>query len=503
MGPAMGCSLLYDFPEEGTTSGSGGSGGGGGGPTICAAFAPVPTLDRVAWRGEMVDPGVNDELATTGLARDTVHDVLYAYGRTRGGIGGLFTGSGRHASELYLTAIPDQGTPTLAMAARMCADVDPAFSGRVTTFLDGRAVVSGSLGFDFLLEGPGTWSIGVGDADQCATGVSVPYDPDWNYYGGAPFFALVDETSVSLDPLGVSDGGGVDVDDRDGRLAAIGVGAGQLFEQSTPDPYARYFVQRSTETSGNETFILDDHFARSPSNFVHAEAGVAVDEQGNAWFGGGSCNDGGACNDQGAFLGVLRTTGAPELIVERPGTASAVTAMAEADGTVLIGGRYDGELSMLGATLGAATSTDAFVIAMDSTSRDVLWTYPGATPTPGYDVIGHNALVDLAVLGTRDCGAVYLVGCTVPSTETNGDCAEPKVGKRGFIVKLDLGTGRELWVDDVALENPDYDLFLPTAIAAQGDHVWVAATASGKVDVAGTQVIGASPMETLVLTLSP
>ena len=156
---------------------------------------------------------------------------------------------------------------------------------------------------------------------------------------------------------------------------------------------------------------------------------------------------------------------------------------------------------MLGVTFPASSAGDAFVIAMDPHTRDVLWSYPGTSPA-GYDQTGFNSVVEVAVLGTRDCGAVYVLGCTVPSSGTQADCVVPAAGKRGFLAKLDLMSGREIWVENFVLGNPDFDFFLPTAMTAKLDKLWIAGTVSGKAAIAGTQVVGAAPQEAVVLQLS-
>jgi hypothetical protein len=132
----------------------------------------------------------------------------------------------------------------------------------------------------------------------------------------------------------------------------------------------------------------------------------------------------------------------------------------------------------------------------------VLWTWPAADGAPTYDDAGFDSVVDLVALGTRACGAVYVAGCSDPSSGSTGNCAYPGKAKHGFIAKLDLGTGQEIAIDEATLENPGYDVFLPTALAASADRVWLAASVSGKIGIAGTEIVGASPMETVVVELT-
>jgi len=501
---ANGCSFLIDFPEEGSGAGPLGGGplGGGGGGEVCEDFAANPTLEKTTWRSEMRAPDEDDDIATTGLAR--YGDQLYAFGRTKDGLADLFTGSSTDVRELYLVRIPDQGPATLAMGATACNYSDGGLAGRITALSDGSIVVSGMLGIDPVFPAPGTWSFALGDTPVCSPGTSAPLLSPVEEFGGDPFFAKIEAANIFTNvPQVGSDGLGLDVDQRKKFITAIGVVKGQAFNATFTNLDHRYFVQRSTEMSGDTTYVLEDHFHDYHQTARFGEAGVAVDEDGNGWFGGGSCDDAATCGDQGAFFGVLPPDEAPELIVERPGTPSAITVVRFADDRLVFGGRYDGTLSMLGATLPPASSTDAFVMVMARDNREILWTYPGTTAEPGYERIGFNVVTDLAVMGDRDCGAVYVLGCTVPGGGSAAECVVPLGGKRGFIAKLDFTTARELWVDDIALENPNYDFFLPTAMTAQGNRLWLAATVNGQVAVAGTQIEGAAPQETLVLELSP
>jgi len=158
---------------------------------------------------------------------------------------------------------------------------------------------------------------------------------------------------------------------------------------------------------------------------------------------------------------------------------------------------------MLGTTLPESGSMDAFVIAMNPTDREVRWTYPSASTPAGYDTQGYNTVADVAWLGTRECGAVYLLGCTVVGGGSDAACVTPALGKRGFLVKLDLGTGEEVWREDFAMANPGFEFFFPTALTANADAVWLAGSAFGQITIAGTQINAAAPMETFVLKLSP
>ncbi len=185
-----------------------------------------------------------------------------------------------------------------------------------------------------------------------------------------------------------------------------------------------------------------------------------------------------------------------------PGTASAITAMDLADNVVVIGGRYQNSLQLLGSQLPEATASDAFVIALDASSQDVLWAYPTAETGATFDQAQWEAVVDLAILGVKDCGAVYIAGCSVLASVAGPNCVDPAGGKRGFVIKLDLATGQELWVESIPLENPAYDIFLPTALRAFDDKVYLAASTFGSVSLAGGTFDGTGPMESLVLELT-
>jgi hypothetical protein len=503
---AASCSLLLDFPEEGMLAGGsdagaspgGGDVGGGGSFPICPDFAEAITVDKTTWRGEMQDPMPDYYASTTGLER--FGNKLYVYGGSHAPFESVFTGTEQGLHELYLIEIPDGQPAELAASVTACG-LETGLSGRITALSTGDVVISGSIGVDTFLWGPGNWSFSVG-GPNC--GQVAPFVLPSQIFNGAPFFAKVTDTDVlPLVPDAGSDGLGIDVDQRNGYVAAIGVTKGKLFESNAENADHRYFVQHSLECCADVTFVLDDHFMDYQASDNQGGAGIAVDEDGNAWFGGGSCNDQIDCDDQGAFFGVMPPNDGPEMIVERPGTRSTITTVRFADDRLLIGGRYDGELEMLGKSLPPSSADDAFVMAMDRDTRDILWTWPAAEGDPGYDRAAFNSVVDIAVLGDRDCGAVYVLGCTVPGGGSTAECATPKAKKHGFLAKLDFTTGGVVWSQDIQLENEDFDFFLPTAITAQGERVWMAATLNNSVTLAGTQVSGAQSGETVVFELSP
>jgi outer membrane protein assembly factor BamB len=497
-----GCSFLLDFPDERATGGTGAGGAGGADGAICEAFAAPLTVDRTAFTAVMRQPMDGAELRTTGLAFNPLGPELFAYGYTMAGLEGLFTGSQTNVRELFLTRIPDQGTTSLAMGAVACNYTTDARSGRIALLSDGRPLVTGTLGFDTLIQGPGTWSLATSDVDQCMTApLTVQVQPGLEW-GGAPFFGLVDTTSVNANVAMGADGVGLDADQRGKQVAVIGIASGQVYDDATLDGREYFFLQHSDEMGADVTFVLDEHFSEYHQP-PFGEAGIAVDDEGSAWFGGGSCDVSLDCSDSGAFFGKLPAAGTPELIVERPGTPSAIAAIRFADDTLVLGGHYAGTLSMLGAELPGTTSVDAFVLAVDPKTREVRWTYPGTTASPGYERTGFDTVVDLGVLGEQQCGAVYVLGCIVPGGGADAECVTPAPSKRAFLAKLDLATGREIWVEDIVAENPSFDFFLPTALTASTGRVWLAATVNGQFDVAGLLVDGAAPQETVVLELSP
>lgn len=301
-------------------------------------------------------------------------------------------------------------------------------------------------------------------------------------------------------PLDPSDGRGIDIDSYPPFLGSIGVVVGAAFDASeVTGTQPKFFVQRSTESTTDDTFVLGNHI--QPVNTENVDGAVAVDERGTVWFGGGSCEAQFPCAEYGAFLGYLATTGSPTMLVERPGAASAITSMDVIDGVLVVGGRYTGALEMMGASFPEATGYDAFVMAIDTVTEDLLWSYPQAGDDIGYDPALFDTVVDLAALGGRDCGAVYVLGCEVASTTSDPDCVFPETGKSGFILKIDVTTGARVWSQVMELANPGFEFFVPTAITASEDKVWLAATVLGQLDIAGGTVIGAAPQESVVVQI--
>ncbi len=513
------CSFLLDFPKEGGAGGSAGTGGAGGAPgPTCDAFAKAPTLAQTLWNGTIASPVAGDQIVTRGLARDPTNNAIYAYGRTRDGLTGLMNApspAGSGTSELFLVSIPPNGAPTLAMSAQSCdAANEPAVAGRMTVFhSDGRQIVSGAIGEN--AAGATTWSLSTSGND-CGTPQALMVSGEQFSLAGVPFFALVAGATLTPNLANNADGYALDVDDTAspdgmvGNIAAIGVASGIPFGTNA-DPFAStFFLQRSTETTMDETFILPDLFQNDHSIAGAAngddpypqEAAIAVDDDGTAWFGGGACKDSKSCTDEGAFIGTLGRSGVPKVLISRPGATSTVTAIDIADHVVVVGGRTEGSLQLLGAQLPPATGVDAFVIAIDAKTQMPIWTYPGATATPGFQTDAWESVVDLSALGTRSCGAVYVAGCSVPSGAPNPNCALPTKGQHGFIAKLDLGTGKEIWVNEILVANPATDLFLPTALRAVGDDVLLAATSLGSQTVAGGAIDSPGTMSTFVLRLT-
>ncbi len=510
---AGGCTFVLSFPilEGGQNAGGNGGEGGAGGsepPPICDAFASTPGFNKVAIKASPDNPDFT-RIRTSGLARGEATNTLYVYGSTSGGLAGHFPTAFDYSVALFLLAVPDVGDPALRFSAQPCAELIEGVSGRMTLFGDElRQVVGGSLGFDF--ESPGTWSLTDSGASNCGSTPLTILGSGNYYYVGHPFFALVAPGSVGPSFAGASapgaapdapsDGIGLDVDGSSPYLGSIGVASDSVFDGPDAGIYNKFFIQRSTESSADETFLLDDHYQPIYTE-RRTEAAVATDDDGTVWFGGGSC-DQYFCDVQGAFVGKLATSGPPSFLAEFPTTSSGVSAMSLSDHVLLLGGRYTGVLSMLGATLPEATTDDAFVMALDTATEDVLWTYPSADVEPSFSRAGFNTVIDLVALGERDCGAVYVLGCSAPGDVGNPDCVVASPGKTGFVVKLDISTGREVWVQEVELENPGFDFFLPSAITASEDRVWLAATLLGSVQLAGGTVSGDMPQESVVVELS-
>jgi hypothetical protein len=245
---------------------------------------------------------------------------------------------------------------------------------------------------------------------------------------------------------------------------------------------------------------LSDLFVDTSTPHDSWSGAIAADEVGNAWFTGSSCPATGGCGGPQLFFG--RTSfqdPSPTVLVQSAGGASAGTALRYFQGELLLGGRYASSLPLLDATLPSAAGTVPFVAAIDPKSQHVKWSFPDAFAISGFDPQRWYSVVDLAAAGTPECGALYVIGCSAPPTATVLDCATPEPGKTGFLTKLDLATGQPIWTEEIALGDPATDTFVPTAITASSDHVWVASTFSGAATGWGMSLVSGPSKESTVL----
>lgn len=502
---AAGCSLLVGFPEE-VAQGGGGSGGGNvGGASTCE--------DHPSALVHLGAPTPDDVVFVSGLAA-TSSDV-YAFGLSSSGIAGLNLPIGA-SSQLFVAGFGAAGDGLHAVLS--ASNCDPAVaanrpvSGRVTTRADGSLVISGGLAAGGMPMEAASWGLGPGSDDAC---LSDPVSVQSSAGGGfVPFFALVtdlDANDTLLTELADgADGQTLDIDRRtpsgvgDGRVAGIGVGQGPLFFNGPTAASSVYFLRRSHDLQADdETVLLPTQYTNVYDLPYAVAGGVAVDDAGTVWFGGGSCAAAGGCDPQ-AFVGRWAEGAAtPTVLAERPGTTSAVAAVAEAGGVVLFGGRYqDTPLALLGATLPAPDLSDPFVLAVDAASDEALWSWP--TAGAAIDRGGWNAVSDVVTASDDGCGAVvYVVGCTTPAAPSQLDCKMPEPGKTGFVVKLDRKTGAELWRAEVALEDPVGDMFVPLALASEGGSVYLAAAVHGALDLSDLHLPKRAEPEALIVRLAP
>lgn len=480
-----GCSFLVSFPEE---QGEGGAGG------ACVDPEWVLIVEDVIFTAA---PGSSDDVALLGgLAWSDQIGGIYAFGSTTAFLEGHDLPPSQTHTLFLVSAYEDHDSEIVMTAAACEAVSGNPFARRLALLSDGRVVVSGTLPTAEI--GPATWGISPGEADACSSAETVsPVTGENN--GTVPFFALLTDgdpdNSLLFNPAGASTGIALDIDARAGHVAGIGVARGQVFEQMSDS--LRFFVQRSTESTPDETFVLAELFANDYEFPALLSAAVAVDDEGTAWFGGGTCPQAAGCDPE-AFLGRLAASSSDPDIIERADQPSTITALEIGDGLLLGGGRYQGALQLLDVSLPQADDFDPFVFAMDLASQSIVWTYPG-DDSSSLQRAGWSAVTGLATLGDRDCGgAVYVIGCTDPDAE---DCSIAKPGKRGFIVKLDLADGTELWATEIDASPPA--LFLPTAITSATDRLWIAATLRGEIDVAGYTLTTGAASEAAIFRVTP
>ncbi|NUO49080.1 MAG: hypothetical protein HOV80_09515, partial [Polyangiaceae bacterium] len=140
--------------------------------------------------------------------------------------------------------------------------------------------------------------------------------------------------------------------------------------------------------------------------------------------------------------------------------------------------------------------------------KNTLWGWPRDASL--LDRSLYEAVVDIAVVASPGCaaeGSVYVAGCIVGPGATTRTCLRPYLDadKRSFLVKLELSTGAEQWVQVYEPQDTMTGLFLPTAIDADPTGLWVAFNLQGNADVPGIGVIagGQGTVEGKLIRFSP
>ncbi len=506
-----GCSLVLDFPKESFGGGGGDAGGGGagGGSSACFGGGTGPVASEVYWQGIPKIAGSAEVVATTGLAYGDTQKLLVMYGTTSNGLQTFDLPVGT-TNQIFAVGRYDNGTTALLTAGFACST--PTFGGPFQA--ETRRVASdpeelqlfavGSLPTDDT--GNSQWSITSDGSDTCfgADDVEVTAEataPEEN----VPFLTSVDTMSALTSPLNESEGVVVDVAASRPLDTVVVTGYAHGVVLGEPQAATVFFLSMVVGFDELTNIVLPTLFVDADDASRAWPGGLALDDTGTAWFGGASCAMAGGCGGPQVFFG-RAASGDTEatMLVERPGgVGSAATTVRHRDGRVVVGGHYSGDLTFGAATLPNASAPVPFVAAVDSATDAVLWTWPAADGPTGAAADLYASVVDLAISGTKDCGAVYVLGCVSPASVGFRDCATIEPGKTSFVTKLDLATGAQLWTETVALGDPVTDLMMPTAIVSADDRVWVAATFTGTFEAWGQHLESGTSRESVVLRLEP
>ena len=411
-----------------------------------------------------------------------------------------------------------------------CDSVDGySFTGSAA-WLGDAPVISGFVSAS--AQGPAPYSVTPGSGNLCPGGsFSVDARPE----GGSlnPYVARLDKEAlggVIFDFWGAAQAPTFDVAARAGVplgdgtngevIATIGVANGDVYDITEGSTELRYYLTRYTSglTLLDRSSILLGVAANTegfPGTPEH-HAGVTIADDGAVWATGLDCPNGASCagtgklfvsrwDPGGANVSLLGVAGDP---TNRRSFGSVVRA---GNGTVIVGGGREGALRISGTDLPATdVATDAFVVALDPTTSAVSWVYPPAAG-PSFSTSEYEAVVDLAIVEEPGCqgGVVYVVGCITDPVQ-DADCLYPvdtaAAGppKRGFLVKLDLATGQEIFARELQ-QNEAAGMFLPTAVAADRTGVWLAADLHGSITLEPPvgDVTSSPGRDTVILQLTP
>ncbi|MBL9027766.1 MAG: hypothetical protein JNL21_36585 [Myxococcales bacterium] len=526
---SSGCAFVFDFPDEVRGVGGGGAGGGAGGAGggTCPDPETQPAVTRVHWHGLTQQAADYDQVTTTGLVR--APGKVFAFGSATAPLAGLSLASGNELLG-FLVELEDDTSVSAAGSVIACDGVDGfSFTGSAS-WLGGAPVICGAVAAS--ADGPAAYSLTPGSGNLCPGGsFSVdaapqgssrnPYvarlDPAapqgvvFDFWGAVQAPAL-DVAAAESVPLGNGTNGDV--------VATIGVTNGNVYDLAGGVTALQYYLTRYTSGLGlldRSTVALGvaadaDGF---PGTFEH-HSGVAVSDDGSVWMTGLECPSGASCAGTGKlFVGrwapgsadvtLLGVTGDP---TNRRSFGSVVRS---STGRIVVGGGREGSLRISGTDLPPTdVGTDAFVVALDPTTSAVAWAYPPESG-PSFPTSEYEAVVDLAVVAEPGCdgGVVYAVGCITDPLQ-NADCLAPidvaaqGPPKRGFLVKLDLATGEEIFARELQ-QNEGDGMVLPTAVAADRTGVWLAADLHGSITLEPPigMVASSAGIDTLVIQLTP
>lgn len=510
------CSFLLDFPEEGANASTGGGGGdaggttggngGGDGGSIACFGDDDPAVAEVTWAGKPATANTGNWVSVTGLAYTPEQELLVMYGNASDGVQGYDIPGGQ-SNQLFLLGRYDTGIFDLILSAWACTFPHASYYAETRRIAPlGEFFVFGGTGNLPTDEtGTSSWSISHDGVDRCDTREQLDVTAAESTPGGrVPLLIEAGESSPTLYPLSGFDGALLDyVTDREisGAAWLLG-GRGEIDGDAVPDRV--YSIAHLDVFNAVEDLAITNLYVDTFMPTRSMPGAVALDVEGTAWFGGSSCAAPDGCDDPQMFFGRYEVDAeAATLLAERPGATSAVTSVRRAGSQLMIGGNYEGTLDALGVSLPESETRAPFVMAFDPQTEQVLWSWPpeGGAPRASEDL--WTSVVDVAVSGTEECGAVYVLGCESPQTSGFLDCATFEFGKTTFLMKLDRATGAVLWSESVVLEDPINHLFMPTAIAAHEERLWVAATYFGVADAFGHELESGVSRESVVLQLAP
>ena len=522
---SAGCSLIFDFPDEGSLGGGPNGGGtagsvvdggapvgGGSGGEVSACFgATSPATSGVVWEALPEVAGPDETVAVTGLSYAFEQERLHAFGNTTRRLQGFnMPDIDGVTSQMFVVALYDNATRSLLLNATPCGFHNgEMITRRAAVFpeVGSEVLLAGSMPYD---DGFGsvTYSVGFEEQNGCGNQLTetVLSPPPGQTAADVPVTINTDTSSAYVNPLQESDGVYLDAsyDDPSEILAAGGAAKGIVLGE--PSDVPRYFLSLvSLDTLDVQTEVFADLYADTSQRHRGWSGSVAQATDGTTWLGGGACASAGGCAEPSAFLVRLRLGEKPVTVMNASGSSSAITALRQRDGQLIAGGHYRSGLDALGETLPTQRAITPFVVAIDTTNEVATWSH-----TPPADDTRWRSVVDVAVLGTPACGAVYVVGCSVPATAPVRDCSLFEPGSSGFIEKLDRATGALVWSYDFPLGDVASDLFVPTALASYDDpartgeeRLWMAATYAGSYEMLGASLETGLSRESVVLGIEP